>query len=84
MSLYPEHDKLALVQVESQTCGEFLDWLGTEKGWYLYDDHQEVPVPARININKTLGEFFGIDLEKLEAEKELMLEKQRELNDSAR
>ena len=91
MSLYPEHDKLALVKTESQTCGEFLEWLEDSKGLELcewWDDHRDSIVeparyiPRRVSIQNLLAEFFKIDLEKLEAEKELMLEKQRELNNA--
>jgi len=30
--LYPEHEKLKAIQHESQTCGEFYEWLQSEKG----------------------------------------------------
>jgi hypothetical protein len=30
-SLYPEHEKLKAVQHESQKCGEFFEWLQSEK-----------------------------------------------------
>jgi hypothetical protein len=35
MSQYPEHDKLVAVQEQSQTIGEFLEWLTGVKGYRL-------------------------------------------------
>jgi hypothetical protein len=32
---YPEHEKLRAVQERSQSCGEFLEWLQSEKGIVL-------------------------------------------------
>ncbi len=69
MSDYPEHDKLKAVVVESQAIGEFIDWLEDVKGI-------EIHAP----ITKLLAEFYKIDLDVIEAEKQSMLEKQRELN----
>ncbi len=69
MSDYPEHDKLKAVVVESQAIGEFIDWLEDVKGI-------EIHAP----ITKLLAEFYKIDLDVIEADKQTMLEKQRELN----
>ena len=131
MSKYPEHEKLEQVKEQSQACGEFLDWLLSEKRFqvcefvgghdngeerYLTDgetksgqplyihawqttwrDGKEVPMtspnidphlrkpnpsffytpegfyPVRQNIESLLAEYFGIDRDKLEAEKREML-----------
>lgn len=46
MSEYPEHDKLAAIATESQAVGEFIDWLGTEKGVQLMtwvEQDEDVP-----------------------------------------
>lgn len=32
---YPEHEKLHAVVEESQVCGEFLEWLQSEKGFSI-------------------------------------------------
>lgn len=74
MTAYPEHEKIEKVQLESNTIGEFLDWLPskdiqlgtwTESGEFI---------PLHRNIEKLLAEFFEIDLEKIEQEKRAMLE----------
>lgn len=36
-------------------------------------------VPATVSVSRLLAEFFGIDQRKLDEEKELMLDRQREL-----
>jgi hypothetical protein len=37
---YPEHEKLRAVREKSQAIGEFLDWLGEEKGLSLVVQHE--------------------------------------------
>jgi hypothetical protein len=47
MSEYPEHDRMAAVKAESQTVGQFLEWMDTV-GWHVaqwvcgghYDERQ--------------------------------------------
>lgn len=73
MSEYPEHEKLAAIREQSQAIGEFLD-LGR---WTLcelreWDDHS--PTMEPVNIQDALAEYFGIDQQKIEAEKREMLE----------
>lgn len=126
---YPQHDKLRPLQEKSQTCGEFLAWLGDTKGWFLavFDKDQEncrncqhqdahderVANPAYFGhracsfendetgecctcdsadfgnphrmyrpsytIERLLAEFFDIDFDALEAEKQQMLAEMREM-----
>lgn len=43
MSDYPEHDKLAKVSEQTQAIGDFLDWIGAERGarlmaWREWDE----------------------------------------------
>lgn len=66
-SAYPEHDKLRKISDRSQACGEFLDWLEEEKGW-------ELPSHSKPAL---LAEFFEIDQERLEDEKQAMLNELR-------
>ena len=81
----PELDKMSKVQDDSQVIGEFLEW-ATSSGYnftqtktvkaegyslnkdetYEYDKEIEAPV----NIEKVLAEFFEIDLDKANAERE--------------
>lgn len=88
MTDYPEHEKLKAVHIQSQACGEFLEWLAREKNYslcYYYapspeeddDGAEEGYVPVSIRIEDLLAEHFGIDLNKLEAEKRAMLDEFR-------
>lgn len=77
---YPEHEKLKAVQTQSQSIGEFLDWLRGEKGFEIarwkhddFDENDDVLMPAHFSTEKLLAEFFNIDLDKVEAEKRAML-----------
>lgn len=81
---YPEHEKMKPIADKSQVIGEFLEWLGDEKGVYLVDmsDYR------RDGISQPwlpfLYEFFEIDPVKIEAEKRAMLdEMRRNLGDDA-
>jgi len=83
MSECPEHDKLDKIHDKSQAIGEFLDWLQNERDIVLAEYHEhamsrkDVLLPAHINIETLLGEFFEIGPEKLENEKLNMLEQLR-------
>ena len=77
---YPEHQKLSEVHNDSQKIGAFLEWLES-KGYTLctltkYDDF----MPIHKRIEEILGEYFEIDLDKIEDEKVAMLEECREKN----
>lgn len=87
---YPEHQKLALVQPESQRLGEFIEWLSWngmaicehyESGRGSMRDGEYVPV--RTNANQLLAKYFGIDLAKIEAEKCSMLDEMRRAHERA-
>lgn len=75
--LYPEHVKLNRIADVSQLCGEFLDWIKTH--WTLcdYDEKSEKFYPSHQSTIDLLAKFFGIDLDKIEAEKRAMLESLR-------
>jgi len=83
MSECPEHDKLDKIHDKSQAIGEFLEWLQGEKDVVLAEYHEhamgrkDVLLPIHAHIETLLGEFFEIDLEKLENEKLNMLEQLR-------
>lgn len=81
MKNYPEHEKLEKVKEKSQAIGEFVDWCNNEKEivlarWGVNDLYAD-----STPINKLLAEFFGIDLIKLEIEKQEMLAEFRESNE---
>jgi len=78
----PECERLKAVQEQSQIIGEFLEWLGDEKGYFIctYGDNAEFPqLPFLISDSRErlLAEFFGIDLDKVEKEKRALLEELR-------
>jgi hypothetical protein len=78
----PEHEKLKDIQPLSQKCGEFLEWLG-EQGIQLcrFDSRHDACIPINDRYVDLLASFFGIDLVKLEREKEAILAEQRALNE---
>lgn len=83
----PECSKLHLVKEKSQAIGEFLVWLRHDKGYvicrddkYTEEDAGEehgVLVPACINTEQLLAEYFEIDLKKVEKEKLAILKAAR-------
>lgn len=79
--IYPEHAKLQKVQHESQLIGEFLYEVSRKNGSTLcqYSFGEWTPVSG--GIERILAEYFGIDQNKLEKEKQHMLKKQRALNE---
>jgi len=79
MSQYPEHDKLQTVKEDSSTIGEFLDWACDVKGVRLSTLAQ-----GALNIEKLLAEYFEIDLDRIDAEKEQMFQDLRTANEQAR
>jgi len=75
MKKYPEHEKLENISQQSQFLGEFIEWCN-EHGMFLarHIENFDSPIPVSKSINTLLGEFFEIDLIKLEQEKRKMLE----------
>lgn len=76
----PTLDKMLEVQEQSQLCGEFLDWF--LQRYTVFDRKQsreEIFVNAMgnsdyINKEKLLADFFDIDLEEAEREREKILQ----------
>lgn len=77
---YPEHAKVRAVQEESQSIGNFLDWLSAEHGVTLcrkdpaYTGDFSPYEAIRERFEQTLAAYFGIDLDRLEAEKQSILD----------
>lgn len=76
---YPESEKAYAVREQSQVVGEFIDWL-QEQGYsiceyrdagFIIGSHKEL-MPTRKTIEQWLCEFFKIDQQKYEQEKEQM------------
>lgn len=72
----PTLDKMLEIQKESQLCGEFLEWLQNKYAMFELNVPREEPsyygTGDYINIEKLLAEFFEIDLEEAEREKQML------------
>jgi len=85
---YPEHEKLHALEGASQTVGEFMEWL-KQQGISLWQEGEVLvewranPVDGLMRVTKTtedlLAEFYEIDRQALEREKEQMLADIRQL-----
>ena len=81
---FPELDKLEKVSKASHEIGWFLDWL-SEHGIALCETkNQEAFYHEYVRVRKSkeqlLADYFEIDLEKVEEEREQLLEHIRTLN----
>lgn len=76
----PTLDEMVEIQEQSQLCGEFLDWF--LRKYTVFDRKQKRESPYAnvmgngdyINKEKLLAEFFGIDLDEAEREKDMLLQ----------
>jgi len=80
--MYPEHEKLKNVKNESETIGQFLEWQKTKnRDLCTFDSRFDEFTPTfHGSIEKILGEYFEIDLQKLEKEKLQMIKELRCVN----
>ena len=71
----PTLDRMLEIQEQSELCGEFLDWLLCKYAVFERRQKRESPDGAGDYINKErlLAEFFDIDLDEAEREKEGIL-----------
>lgn len=74
---YPECEKMAAVEDESQTIGDFLEWLGCVKEvslCHLIEGEDEMEYdPIHIDTEQLLVEYFHINLKKVEEERRQMI-----------
>lgn len=77
---YPEHEKLHEVSELSQAIGEFLE--SCPYTLCEWNDRLEEYRPTHLPVNKLLADHFGIDLKKLEDEKDAMLAAMRAIQPS--
>lgn len=76
----PTLDEMVETQEQSQLCGEFLDWF--LRKYTVFDRKQKRESPYAnvmgngdyINKEKLLAEFFDIDLDEAEREKDMLLQ----------
>jgi hypothetical protein len=81
--LYPEHEKLAKISDQSQICGEFIEWLEQHHIHLCEpdrDNFRDRYWPTHKSIQVLLAAFFDIDLKRIDAEKEAMLDAMRAVN----
>lgn len=72
----PELDKMLAVQEKSQIIGKFLEWLDTTTEpitLCFYDPDDDEFYQISQNTEKLLAEFFEIDLNKCEQERQQIL-----------
>lgn len=76
----PMLDEMVEIQEQSQLCGEFLDWF--LRKYTVFDRKQKRESPYAnvmgngdyINKEKLLAEFFDVDLDEAEREKDMLLQ----------
>ena len=89
-------DKMLAVKEQSQTIGEFLDWIMYETDYCLMEERTFVDdrgvefgmgerevkewLPARISIERLLAKYFDIDLDQAHKEQDAELKQLIKLN----
>lgn len=75
----PNLDKMLKVQPDSQIIGEFLDdFLLRKYRLCTWDEDQQCFMMERYSIQGILADYYGIDLDEMEAERMRLLEYVRE------
>jgi hypothetical protein len=82
MNTYPECERMQIVAPESRAIGEFIDWLNYEKHIILAtrsdeEDTGDIQM-VHYSMEKLLAEYYDIDLNKVEKERQQMLEEIRQ------
>lgn len=96
--MYSELEKLKAVRDKSQVCGEFLAWLLSKYELATYHVHvdecydeegdrvcerlRDELCRVQVGIEHTLAEYFEIDLQRVEKEKQALLETIRAKHDA--
>lgn len=74
LSKYPEHEKLAGHRSTHSAIESFLNFILEERGYTVVDDDDRSQSAASL-----IAEFFDIDMQKWYAEKDMMLEEIRRI-----
>lgn len=73
----PEREKLLEVHEESQTLGLFMEWLFSNHGvlcrWYDDEYEEGMFCPTYESIESILADYFNIDRDKAEQEREELM-----------
>ena len=75
---YPEHAKLLAVKDEKETVGDFIDWLWSQGYRICETDEHDRFWPITLTNDRIIANHFGINLEALDKEKQVMLDGWRE------
>lgn len=74
MTNYPEHEKLRGLGGSNQVVGDFIEWLGEQEiELAKWNRSGTYCMPINKSRDSLIAEFFDIDRNKLESEKEAML-----------
>lgn len=76
----PQLDKIHSVKNESQIIGEFLEYLLAIRYICKYDNRTEQFYNTHEGIQKLLADYFGIDLDEAERERERLLKEIRDIH----
>lgn len=81
--MYPEHEKLEAIRDQSQIIGEFLEWLSSQgihlAKWHSHATGWDESVPLFMRIEDILAQYFDIDQNRLEDEKQEILDSLRKV-----
>lgn len=73
----PTLDRMEELKEKSQTCGEFLEWMQGKYAIFHKKEAGKEPIYTGVgdflDTEKILAEFFHVDLEEAEKEKELLM-----------
>lgn len=72
--LLPEHQKLKDLNGANQIVGDFIEWLSEELYSICKVNDGYNYVPINLSRDELIAKHFGIDAEKLEAEKQQILD----------
>jgi hypothetical protein len=76
----PEIDKMRAVKEKSQAIGDFLEWIHAEKDYRIGSFHYQSGAPSeelllvQVSMEELLADYFNIDLRKVEAERQAILD----------
>jgi len=73
MGEYPECEKWAATREERLLISRFLDWLWEHSEARLAQYHGEKLVACNESLDSLLAGFFGVDMDKLELERQALL-----------
>ena len=74
MNTYPECEKLAVVAPNSQKIGDFLNWCETENMFLMRIDADDEIMNLHEPLQVILARYFDIDMEKVEIERQQILD----------